>query len=245
MQDGVTTHGYFLPFLHASSPSILCTDFILRPGHITQATIPIREPPPKNDAVENPEASPDAGEKLRELKGHTRTDAEQAGAVVHIGPGGTLDASESDEEGDANGTTPRRGLLQRLGCGCVWFALSPIFLSFLAVTCSEYNCSFYYFLRCRLSSKRKEHRHRKENEQTTQNVSANPEDRAAKPADPKNDPSGSKQAVEAAKSAGDEAALDPRAKEKRIGKHRGKHTKTRQGMWADKVQHQAKPSHLS
>lgn len=69
-------------------PNPVPPDFILRPRQISKATFPIREAPPKDDAVEHPEASQEVGEKVRELKGETRTDAQQAGAVVHIGPGG-------------------------------------------------------------------------------------------------------------------------------------------------------------
>lgn len=78
------------------------------------------------------------------------------------------------------------------------------------------------------SLKRKKKRGKRSDE-VSQNVAASPEDQATKPGDPKDDPEGAKQALEAAKGAGDEAAMDPKGKEKVSGKRRGKHSKTKQG----------------
>lgn len=116
--------GRRIPWKHSRTllplpdPRPVPPDFILRPRQISKATFPIREAPPKDDAVEHPEASQEVGEKVRELKGETRTDAQQAGAVVHIGPGGPLSPeSEDEEEARREEGSSGKGLLSRLGCG--------------------------------------------------------------------------------------------------------------------------------
>ena len=208
-------------------------DFILRPRQISKATFPIREAPPKDDAVEHPEASQEVGEKVRELKGETRTDAQQAGAVVHIGPGGPLSPeSEDEEEARREEGSSGKGFLSRLGCGYAAGSTSGS-AAMHSMQRGAYKDRFslhnVHSPSSNLHSLKRKKKRGKRSDEVSQNVAASPEDQATKPGDPKDDPEGAKQALEAAKGAGDEAAMDPKGKERVSGKRRGKHSKTKQG----------------
>uniref|UniRef100_A0A1D1ZVZ1 Extended synaptotagmin-3 n=1 Tax=Auxenochlorella protothecoides TaxID=3075 RepID=A0A1D1ZVZ1_AUXPR len=84
-------------------------EFMLQAGRSVRATIPIREPPPQDDAVMHPEAAPDAHEVARDLKGENATDAQAAGAVVEVGPSSeTSTPRESGDTGASGGGTPEK-----------------------------------------------------------------------------------------------------------------------------------------
>lgn len=85
------------------------SEFMLQAGRSIRATIPIREPPPQDDAVLHPEAAPDAHEVARDLKGENASDAQAAGAVVEVGPSSeTSTPRESGDTGASGGGTPEK-----------------------------------------------------------------------------------------------------------------------------------------